>query len=66
MIVTESSDKPNIKYIVHRNPGTLEETSAPLVEEVKHCRQTTERVIVFCRTYDSCAKIIYVHKEQTR
>ncbi len=27
------------------------------MEEVKQCKQTTERVIVFCRTYYSCAKI---------
>ena len=34
VIVTESPSKANIKYLVERNPGTLEETFASLVEEV--------------------------------
>ena len=53
----ESPNKPNIKCIVHHKPGTLEATFAPLVEEVRRCRSTTDRTIVFCRTYDSCAQI---------
>ena len=56
-IVSESPNKPNIKYAVCLNPGTLEETFAPLVEEIKRCRQTTQRTIVFCRTYDTCGQI---------
>jgi len=54
-VISESPNKVNIKYVVHLNPGTLEETFAPLVEEVRRCRSTTDRTIVFCRTYDSCA-----------
>ena len=34
VIVTESPSKANIKYLVERNPGTLEKTFASLVEEV--------------------------------
>ena len=56
-VVAESPNKENIKYIVHYNPGTVEETFVPLVEELLRCRSTTDRVIVFCRTYDSCADI---------
>ena len=56
-VIAESPNKENIKYIVHNNPGTLEETFAPLVEELLRCRITTDRTIVFCRTYDSCADI---------
>lgn len=28
-VIAESPNKENIKYIVHHNPGTLEETFAP-------------------------------------
>ena len=57
ILVVESPNKPHIKYSIVLNPGTLEETFAPLVEELRHCRQLTDRVIVFCRTYDSCSLI---------
>ena len=46
-VVSESPNKPNITYTVRLSPGTLEETFAPLVEEIKCCRLTTERTIVF-------------------
>ncbi len=57
VVVSESPNKPNIKYVIRRNPGTFEEAFAPLVEEVRRCRCTTDKTIVFCRTYDSCAHI---------
>ena len=30
---------------------------APLVEVICHCRDHTDRTIVFCRTYDDCGMI---------
>ena len=54
-VVSASPNKPNIKYIVIFKPGTLEETFAPLVEEVRRMRVSMERVIIFCRTYDTCS-----------
>ena len=34
------------------NPDSLEETFAPLVEELRHERTLMERSIIFCRTYN--------------
>ena len=56
-VVSVSPNKPNIKYIVIFKPATLEETFAPLVEEVRRMRMSMERVIIFCRTLDDCAMI---------
>ena len=56
-VVSESPNKPNIKYTLCLNPDTLEETFPPLVEEIKRYRQTTQRTIVFCRTYNACGQI---------
>lgn len=57
VVVADSPNKPNIKYIVHLHPGTLEETFASVVEELRLYRRYTERVIIFCRTYDACPQI---------
>ncbi len=56
LIITESPNRPNIKYMV-RIPTNLEETLAPLEEEVKRRRMNMDKVIVFCCTYDDCAHI---------
>ena len=46
-IVAEPPSKPNIKYILQHNPGTLEETFA---EEVKHHRNLKMRTLMFSQT----------------
>ena len=56
-IVSISPNKPNIKYNVQVNMQSLEETFSPLVEEIRQKRTATARTIVFCRTYDQCARI---------
>ena len=56
-VVSISPNKPNIKYYVKMNVHTLEETFAPLVEELRQKRRRMDRTIVFCRTYDQCARI---------
>jgi ATP-dependent DNA helicase RecQ len=63
-VVSASPNKPNIKYIIVFKPGTLEETFAPLVEEVRRMRLNMERVIIFCRTYDSCGMIYLFMKDR--
>ena len=63
-IVTELPSKPNIKYIIQRDPGSFEETFAPLVEEVKRFRHLTDKTIIFCHSYDSCSKIYLFLKNQ--
>ena len=64
VIIAESPNKPNIKYSLKRDPGTLEEAFAPLVEEVRRCRQTCDKTIIFCRTYDHCAHIYLFMKSR--
>ena len=61
-VVVESPNKPNITYAVQQNPGTLEETFAPLVEDIKRFRHNTDRTIVFCRTYDACGQLYLFFK----
>ena len=61
VVIAESPNKPNMKYNIIRNPGPIEETFIPIIEEIKIKRQLTDRTIIFCRTYDSCARIyIYI------
>ena len=46
VIIAESPNKPNINYILKRDPGTLEKkTFALLVEEIR--RRTTHKSIFF-------------------
>ena len=54
-LVTESPNRPNIKYIVH-TAQYIEDTFASLVEEIR-CRTSMDKVIMFCRTYDDCSRI---------
>ena len=64
VVVAESPNKPNIKYSVQHNPGTLEETFAPLVEKIRSHRQSLPRSIIFCRSYDSCSSIYLFMKSR--
>ena len=57
VIVSEVPNKPNIMYNVISHPGTLEDTFAPLVEEIRKYRTETNRVIIYCRTYEACSMI---------
>lgn len=63
-VVTVSPNRPNIKYVVHSKPGTLEEVFASLVEEVKRLRLSVDRTIIFCRTYDSCSMLYLFMKDR--
>ena len=56
-IVSQSPNKPNIKYSVVKKEVDIEETFAPLVEEVRRCRVSMDRVIIFCRTYEHVSQI---------
>ena len=51
VVVADSPNKANIKYMVHLNPGILEETFASVVEELRLYRIYTERVIIFILPY---------------
>ena len=57
VIVSQVPNKPNIMYTVISHPGTLEDTFTPLVEEIRRYRTETNRVIIYCRTYEACSMI---------
>ncbi len=57
MIIAQSPNKPNIKYSVVQKSSTIEETFAPIVEEIRRVRTSMGKVIVFCRTYDDCTQL---------
>ena len=55
-IVTESPNRQNIHYAV-QVAGNIEETFAPLIEEIRRKRTAMDKVIIFCRTYDESSRI---------
>lgn len=63
VIVSESPNKPNIKYSVTQK-SSIEETFAPLVEEVKHKRVNMSKTIIFCRSYDNVTRIYRFFKSR--
>ena len=56
-VLSQSPNKQNIKYSVVRKDEGIEIAFAPLLEELKTNRESTERTIIFCRTYDSTGRI---------
>ena len=58
VLVTESPNRSNIKYII-KSADNIEETFASLVEEIRRLRRALDKIIVFCRTYvyDDCSRI---------
>ena len=61
-IILQSPDRPNISYGVE-TPAKMEDTFTALAEELKRCRETTDRTIIFCRTHEDCAHIyIYLKR----
>ena len=60
-VVTVSPDRPNISYAVVV-PDSMEETFSHLAEELKTFREKTDRTILFCRTYDDSAHIMFLKK----
>ena len=66
VIVSQVPNRPNIKYCVNNNTGTLEEAFAPLMEEIRSRRTRMDKVIVYCRTYDSCSMIYLYLKSRLK
>ena len=66
MIVCEVPNRPNIRYSVISNPGTLEVEFAPLVEQIRQHRTVMDRVIIYCRTYEACSMIYLFLKSRLR
>ena len=53
IVVAESPNKTDIKYSVLPKLSTIEETFAPLMEEVWRARVNVDKTITFCLTYDN-------------
>ena len=58
-VVSQSPNKPNITYELHVKRETIEETLAPLVEQLRRERNTMERVLIFCQKYDDVTHIYH-------
>ena len=64
VVVAESPKKTNIKYSVLPKLSTIEETFAPLMEEVQRARVNVDKTIIFCRTYDNVTRIYRFFKSR--
>ena len=64
MIVSEIPNRPNIRYSLIQTPGTIEEAFEPLVEQLRHNRTRMDRVIIYCRTYETCSMIYLFFKSR--
>ena len=62
-IVAVSPNRVNICYSVHKKNGTIEESFAPLVDELSQKRLCTPRTIVFCWSYEDVG---YIYSNTTR
>ncbi len=56
-VIAKVPNKANIKYVVRTEPKCLETAFTPLAEEIRRKRTSMDRVIVYCRNYDSCTMI---------
>ena len=59
VVVSQSSNKPNIFYELHSKSGSLEEILAPLVEELRRERNLMDCVLIFCQKYDDVTHITF-------
>ena len=55
-IVSISPNRPNIKYSVC-NGGEMEDSFSTLIEDIQRNRTSTDKTIIFCRTYESCGML---------
>ena len=62
MVVCEVPNRPNIRYSVVQASANIEEAFAPLVHQLRLKRTTMERVIIYCRTYETCSMIYLYFK----
>ncbi len=58
-VISESPNRPNIMYSVHRS-SNLEEDFASVVEDLAKNSVKAKRLIVYCRSLDMCANL-YAH-----
>ena len=56
-IVCLSPDKENVKYIVEKAKIDLEETFDWLIKDMIRYQQSTEKTVIFCRSFKECGDI---------
>ena len=66
LIISESLNKPNIKYSVIPKSAPFEESLAFLVEELEYRRANVDKTIIFCRTYETVTAIYRYFKVNLR
>ena len=66
LIISESPNKPNIKYSVIPKSAPFEESLAFLVEELESKRANVDKTIIFCRTYETVTAIYRYFKANLR
>ena len=59
VVVSQSPNKPNITYELSVKRETVEETLAPLVEQLRRERNIMDRVLIFCQKYDDVTHIYH-------
>ncbi len=59
-IVSEFPNKPNIKYIVHKRPGALEETFSVIAEQLLQQRTAIDRVLFVCQIFDDVSPLFFI------
>lgn len=62
VLVTKSSDKPNIYYSISEKNESIDDTFEPLIQELRTSRLQTVKTIIFCRTYQDCSYLYLLFK----
>ena len=63
LLISQSPNKQNIFYCLNSQQKDIQEAFAPLVSEIKQQRTSTDRTIIFCRTYNSCTGVYFYFKK---
>lgn len=62
VFIAESPNKPTVKYIVQTKSESIEETFAPLVEQIKWQQTSVDQVIIFCAYNEAATHIFHFIK----
>ena len=54
VVISQSPNKVNIKYMVWKKEGSIAEILASLADELKKKRTAMPRTIIFAKTYEAC------------
>ena len=63
LLISQSPNKQNIFHCLNSQQKDVQEAFALLVSEIKQQRTSTDRTIIFCRTYNSCTGVYFYFKK---